>query len=86
MVLFVRNSKNDNLVDCEIFNSDGVVKIKSTVTKAKHGLDLDGYNDKVKTLNGVSAIDDAINEVTKTIRKELAKAIKDKPDLSIVED
>ena len=86
MIIFIRDSKGNNMIDCEIFvDGTGKVKIKSAVDKSCK-LDLTEYNDKTKTLDGVSSIDNALDEVHRHVKRTLQTAIKDNPELSLIED
>ena len=86
MIIFIRDSNGTNLIDCEIFmNSSGNVTIKTAVDK-KCKLDLVDFNSQVKTLDGVSNVDDGLNEVYRSLKRTLQKTIKDSPELSLIED
>ena len=86
MIIFIRDSDGTNLIDCEIFtNGSGNVTIKTTIDK-KCKLDLVDFNSQVKTLNGVSNVDDGLNEVCRSLKRTLQKIIKDSPELSLIDD
>lgn len=86
MVIFIRDSNGTNLIDCEIFvNGSGNVTIETAIDK-KCKLDLVDFNSQIKTLNGVSNVDDGLNEVCRSLKRTLQKTIKDIPELSLIED
>ena len=86
MIIFIRDSDGTNLIDCEIFtNGSGNVTIKTTIDK-KCKLDLVDFNSQVKTLNGVSNVDDGLNEVCRALKRTLQNITKDSPELSLIED
>ena len=86
MTIYLRDKDDNNVVDCEIFETRGKVRVHLTIPKSwDYSVELKELKDKCKTLDGVSAIDDALNEVTITLIKYI-KQISVKINLRYVED
>lgn len=86
MTIYLRDKDDTNIVDCEIFETRGKVRVHLTIPKSwDYSVELKELKAKCKALDGVSAIDDALNEVTKTLSKFI-KQISIKINLRYVED
>ena len=86
MIIYLRDKDDANIVDCEIFETRGNVRVRLTIPKSwDYSVELKELKDKCATLDGVSAIDDALNEVTKTLCNHI-KQISVKINLRYVED
>ena len=76
MVIFLRDTSGNSVVDCEIYNSstDGKVHVKLSIPKSWDcAVELKELKKKCSDLNGVSSIDDALDSVTKVLQHEIKK-------------
>lgn len=86
MIIFLRDTHDNNVVDCEVFETGGIVKVSLAIPKLwDYSVELKELKEKCKTLNGVSSIDDALNEVTKMLTKYI-KQLSIKMNLKYIED
>lgn len=86
MIIFLRDTHDNNVVDCEVFETGGIVKVSLAIPKSwDYSAELKELKEKCKTLNGVSSIDDALNEVTKMLTKYI-KQLSIKMNLKYIED
>ena len=88
MVIFLRDTSDNSIVDCEIYNSsdDGKVHVKLHIPKScDYAVELKELKKKCSDLNGVSSIDDALDSVTKVLQHEIKK-LSVKMNLRYIED
>ena len=88
MVIFLRDTADNSVVDCEMFDSstDGKVHVKLSIPKSwDYAVELKELKKKCNALNGVSSIDDALDTVTRTLQNDIKK-IAVKMNLRYVED
>ena len=88
MVIFLRDTSDNSIVDCEIFASsdDGKVHVKLHIPKSwDYAVELKELKKKCSDLNGVSSIDDALDSVTKVLQHEIKK-LSVKMNLRYIED
>lgn len=86
MAIFLRDTEDNNIVDCEVFNSNGKVKVQLSISKSwGYSVELKELEEICKTLNGVSDIDDALDTVTKKLTATI-KGLGCKMNLKYIED
>ena len=88
MIIFLRDTSDNSVVDCEIYNSstDGKVHVKLAIPKSwDYDVELKELKKKCSDLNGVSSIDDALDSVTKVLQHEIKK-LSVKMNLRYIED
>lgn len=88
MIIFLRDTSDNSVVDCEIYNSstDGKVHVKLSIPKSCDcAVELKELKKKCSDLNGVSSIDDALDSVTKVLQHEIKK-LSVKMNLRYIED
>lgn len=88
MIIFLRDTSDNSVVDCEIYNSstDGKVHVELSIHKSwDYAVELKELKKKCSDLNGVSSIDDALDSVTKVLQHEIKK-LSVKMNLRYIED
>ncbi len=88
MVIFLRDTSDNSVVDCEIYESseDGRIHVKLSIPKSwDYAVELKELKKKCSDLNGVSSIDDALDSVTKVLQHEIKK-LSVKMNLRYIED
>lgn len=88
MIMYLRDKDDNNIVDLEVFASptDGKIHAKLSIVKSwKDSIEFSELKNKVKTVDGVSSIDDALSTVVNTLSKEVKK-LSTKVNLRYVED
>ena len=92
MIIFLRDTSGNSVVDCEIYNSStdgkvhGKVHVKLSIPKSWDcAVELKELKKKCSDLNGVSSIDDALDSVTKVLQHEIKK-LSVKMNLRYIED
>ena len=87
MTIFLRDTSDNSVVDCEIYNSstDGKVHVKLSIPKSWDAVELKELKKKCSDLNGVSSIDDALDSVTKVLQHDIKK-LSVKMNLRYIED
>lgn len=86
MTIFLRDKDDTNVVDCDIFENRGKIKVYLHVSKSwDYSVELKDLKSKCATLDDVSSIDHALNEVTNTLRSYI-KQLAVKMNLRYIED
>ena len=88
MIIFLRDTSDNSIADCEIFESsgDGKVHVKLHIPKSwDYAVELKELKKKCSDLNGVSSVDDALDAVIKVLQNEIKK-LSIKMNLRYIED
>lgn len=86
MTICLRDTEDNTIVDCEVFESSGKVKVQLSISKSwGYAVEFKELEDKCKTMNGVSSTDDALDTVTRKLQTEI-KSLGSKMNLRYNED